>query len=231
MRQKKSNLIQLKSLADFSKIRRRTRDRWAFSNPVAPGMIDIENQPLYDTNTVAAGAAFPSTLSFFQTPKGQSGKTYLQTNMVNASSLPAPQTMSIRAYRLIVRNDAIPPDLFNFLYNTWLDFWIGTKEYFTGPSCLWTAGAGAVISALGMVGQVPVAGGTDYFYSGSNGNPDQRDVFTLSRPIQIGSLETFYLNINCPTSFNLAGGAITPVPGTGLTIIAVLDGELVKGVQ
>lgn len=228
---KKSNLLQLKSLADFSKITRRTRANWAFSNPVAPGMIDIENQPIYDTNSLAAGSAFPSTVSFFQTPKGQSSKTYLQTNMVNASSLPAPQTLSIRAYRLIVRNDAIPPDLFNFLYNTWLDFWIGTKEYFTGPSCLWTAGAGGVVSAVGMVGAVPTSGGTDYFYSGSNGNPDQRDVFTLSRPIQIGSLETFYLNINCPTSFNLTSGSATPVAGTGLTIIAVLDGELVKGVQ
>jgi hypothetical protein len=151
--------------------------------------------------------------------------------MVNASSLPAPSTLSIRAYRLIVRNDAAPADLFNLLFNTWLDFWVGNKEYFTGPSCLWTAGAGGIVSAAAGLGQVPSAGGTNYFYSSSNGNPDQRDVFTLSRPIQIGSLETFYLNLNAPTSFNLVSGSATPVAGTGLTIIAVLDGELVKSVQ
>jgi hypothetical protein len=227
----RKNLVKVATLADLSKIGRRTRDRWAFSNPVAPGMIDIENQPLYDTNSLAAAASFPSTMSFFQTPKGQSGKTYLQTNMVNASALPAPQTMSVRDYRLIVRNDALPPDLFNFLYNTWLDFWIGSKEYFTGPSCLWTAGAGGIVNAVAMVGEAPSSGGANYFYSASNGTQDQRNVFTLSRPIQIGSLETFYLNINCPTSFTLVSGSSTPVAGTGLTIIAVLDGELVKAVQ
>lgn len=228
---KGKKLAEMKSLVDFSKIQRRTRSRWAFSNPVAPGMIDIENQPVYDTNTLAAGAAFPSTLSFFQTPKGQSGKTYLQTNMVNAGLLPAPQTLSIRDYKLIVRNDAVPPDLFNFLYNTWLDFWIGGKEYFTGPSVLWTAGSGGVVNAAAMVGQSPTTGGANYFYSSSNGLQDQRNVFSLSRPIQIGSLETFYLNINCPTSFNLVAASATPVAGTGLTVIAVLDGELVKAVQ
>lgn len=227
----KTNLVKLATLADLSKITRRTRDRWAFSNPVAPGMIDIENQPIYDTNSFAAGSAFPSTTAFFATPSGQSSKTYQQTNMIQARSLPAPQTLSIRDYRLIVRNDALPPDLFNLLYNTWLDFWIGTKEYFVGPSVLWTAGGGGVVNAVGMVGETPTTGGANYFYSSSNGDQDQRNVFTLSRPIQIGSLETFYLNLNCPTSFNLVASTATPVGGTGLTVIAVLDGELVKGVQ
>ena len=231
----RKNLIKLDSLQDFNPAlinpKRRTRSRFAFSNPVAPGMIDIENQPIYDTNSVAAGAAFPQSLSFFQTPKGQSGKTYVQTNMVQAASLPAPQTLSVRAYRLVVRNDAVPQDLINVLYDTYLDFWIGSKEYFTGPSFLWTSGGGAVVNAVGQLGQVPSAGGTLSVLSASNGTQDQRNVFTLTRPIQIGSLETFYLNIVAPTSFNLAAGNATPLAGTGLTVVAILDGELVKGVQ
>jgi hypothetical protein len=53
---------------------------------------------LYDSLTYAA--AGQSQLQFFQVPKGQSGKTYANTNMTAAGALPSPQSFLIQTIEL-----------------------------------------------------------------------------------------------------------------------------------
>ena len=52
-------------------------------------VIQMVWQPLYDYQDYAAAGA--QTFSFFQVPKGQNGKTFEDTNMTNAGTLPAPK--------------------------------------------------------------------------------------------------------------------------------------------
>ena len=52
-----------------------------------PGQIEATAQSLYDFQTYAA--AGQTSLQFFQTPKGQGGKTAADTNLEQAGQLPA----------------------------------------------------------------------------------------------------------------------------------------------
>jgi hypothetical protein len=222
------------SESEIGRVRTRRNGRWAYENPVMAGVREIITQPFYDSLTVAANAAFPAQTTLFQTPVGQAGRTYLQTNMTQAGILPAPQKFSTRALRLAVRNDAIPADLINFLYQTWLRLYVSEKPYFIGPSFLWTAGGGVtgfgalLGTASALVGNaVP---GSEFLFT-SNGVPDQRNIFALSRPIEIEQNEQFRLEINVGTAFNTTAAAAVDPLGTGLTIYAILDGELSRGVN
>lgn len=218
---------KLSQIADRDLGRIRTRKGWRFSNPIVAGLREIINQPIYDTMSVAVATAFPTQTIFFQTPIGQGGNTQLQTNMTQAGLLPAPQKFSVRALRLAVRNNANQTDLVNFLYQTWLQLFVSSKPYWIGPSFLLTAGGGA----KGFATEFGAAGTTNAAYNlTSNGVEDQRNVYALSRPIEIEQNEQFRLELNVGTAFNTVAAA-SVAPGTGLTVVAILDGELSRGVS
>lgn len=61
-------------------------------------VVEAIRQPLYDT--VAYAAAGQTNLTFFATPIGQGGKTKVNTNMTNASTLPAPQNFLVTSIHL-----------------------------------------------------------------------------------------------------------------------------------
>ncbi len=218
------NIRELKA-QDLGRIR--TRTRWAHENPIMAGVREVITQPQYDSFAVAAATAFPALTTLFQAPVGQAGRTYLNTNMLQAGILPAPSKFSVRAIRLAVQNDANRNDLVNFLYLTWVRLYVSQKPYFIGPSFLLTAGGGAV--GYGAQMEVGVAGDVHYNLV-SNGVQDQRNILALSRPIEIEQNEQFSLEVNLGTAFNTVAVA-TPTFGTGLTVYAILDGELVRGVN
>jgi hypothetical protein len=212
----------------------RTRSRWSHSNPVMAGVRELITQSLYDSFAVAPATAFPALTTLFQAPVGQAGRTYQQTNMLAAGVLPAPQKFSTRAIRLAVCNNAIPADLISLLYQTWVRLYVSQKWYFIGPSFLLTAGGG--VAGYGATLGAPSAlvgnavPGSEFLFT-SNGVPDQRNVFALSRPIEIEQNEQFSLEINLGVAFNTTAAAAVDPLGTGLTVYALLDGELSRGVS
>lgn len=59
------------------------------NNSSMPGVLNKYRQPLYDYQVYAA--AGQNSMTFMQTPQGQGGRTFSDTNMVAAGMLPAPQ--------------------------------------------------------------------------------------------------------------------------------------------
>lgn len=106
---------------------------------------EVTRQSLYDAQTYAA--AGQTSLTFFQTPIGQGGKTIADTNLELAGQLPAPKYFLVESVELLffpgedptsVDNSAAAPDtiLTNFANDVYaveqsgsLNFFIGSKTY------------------------------------------------------------------------------------------------------
>ncbi|MGH7487925.1 MAG: hypothetical protein ACREMY_20340, partial [bacterium] len=149
-------------------------------NPIVSGLLDVINQPMYDSVSFAAAAAMAKT-TLFQTPIGQSGKTLAQTNMTKAGQLEQPQKLVIRSIRLYLANNTNPTDLQNFLSNVSFVLTIGKKPFLEVPAVFLSAGCGGIAYAAAELGTV--AAGDVPFASTSNGVPDPRSTFTLDQPI------------------------------------------------
>lgn len=108
-----------------------------------PGQIEGIRQSLYDFQTYAA--AGQTSLTFFQVPVGQSGKTKADTNMETAGSLPAPKRFFVESIEIMffpgsavdtfaaaaAANAAQADDVYSIMKSGWLDFFIGSKSYLT----------------------------------------------------------------------------------------------------
>jgi|SRR6266481_2732883 len=208
---------------NFGKPRARARA----SNPILGGVEDYITQPIYDSVSFAAGAAFAAQ-TMFQSPRGQNGKTLAQTNMTGPGFLPNPQRLILRALRCFIANSTAPVDMFNLMQNVSIQLILGTKPYFLGFLGLLTAGCGAMVTAAAQVGTAPA--GTAPLFSTSNGLPDQRNVLALNQPITIEQGETIQVILNPDTAFNFAAAGANPA-GVGTTIYMILDGDLYRGVQ
>jgi hypothetical protein len=112
------------------------------------GQFEAVRQPLYDSATYAS--AGQTSLSFFQTPEGQSSKTKADTNMTNAGVLPTPQHFLIQAIQIAfypgvdptteTTDTEDPPvlvetefsnDVYAFAKSGYLELLIGSKNYLT----------------------------------------------------------------------------------------------------
>jgi hypothetical protein len=196
-------------------------------NPLVANLMEVINQPVYDSASFAQAAAMVKTV-LFQTPIGQGGKTLAQTYMTKAGQLEQPQKLVIRAISLFFSNNTALIDLVNFLTNVSFVLTVGKKpmlECFAGNL---TAGRGAIATSAAELGTV--AAGDVQFISTSNGVPDPRSVFTLNQPIVIEGGEGFSVTLNPETAFNFAATAARP-NGVGTTVYVILDGELYRGVQ
>ncbi len=109
---------------------------------MVPGQVELTRSSLYDT--LAYAQAGQSQLQFFQTPKGQGGKTYADSNMSTAGSLPQPQSFLIQTIELwFFPGSAVLPAAYGagavsaftndtykvFKYGSWLELYIGSKPY------------------------------------------------------------------------------------------------------
>jgi hypothetical protein len=196
-------------------------------NPLVANLMEVINQPVYDSVSFAAAAAMAKTV-LFQTPIGQGGKTLAQTNMTKAGQLEQPQKLVIRAISLFFSNNTAPVDLVNFLQNVSFVLTVGKKPMLECPALNLTAGRGAIAYSMAELGTA--AAGDVPTASTSNGVPDPRSVFTLNQPIVIEGGEGFAVTLNPETAFNFAAAASRPV-GNGTTVYVILDGELYRGVQ
>jgi hypothetical protein len=196
-------------------------------NPLVAGVMEVINQPVYDSASFAAAAAMAKTV-LFQTPIGQSGKTLAQTYMTKAGQLEQPQKLIIRAIALAFSNNTALVDLVNFLQNVSFVLTVGKKPMLECPCLNLTAGRGAIATSAAELGTL-IAGDVQ-FISTTNGAPDPRAVFTLNQPIVIEGGEGFSVTLNPETAFNFAAAAARP-NGTGTTVYVFLDGELYRGVQ
>jgi hypothetical protein len=169
-----------------------------------PGLIDESSQIYYDTLQITLATA---NYRFFTVPVG-GAKSRLFTNMTLAGQLPAPQSLLVRAVRIIVKA-ATTAKADHFLNNTHVVFKVGEKEALVGPTMLFSAGAGTYNNITTDVAQ--------------NGVPDARSLWSLGKPIQIGVGQNFYLDIIYDTA---------PVTAySSFYVLVVLDGALVRGVQ
>lgn len=219
---------KLRELSDAQLDRARGRGRMRFTNPMFPGYADVVDQPVYDDASVAANTAFPAAVTYFQTGAGQAGKTQFDSYLQGQSNgLPNPQKLFLRAYRFIIQPDANPTDAINCLFKTWLNFVIGLKPYFFGPTFLWTGGVG--VSLFGaQIGTAPA--GSSPVSAVNNGTPDSRSLFTLSKPFMIEQGDVFYVTQTLGSAFNTVAAASVPA-GNGLKMYCMLDGQLYRGIQ
>lgn len=106
---------------------------------------EITRQPLYDTLTYPAAGS--TTLTFFQNPIGQNGKTKEDTNLESAGQLPAPKYFLIESIELRFFPGVLPvtsvatpaaaadgpsfftDDTYTFQKAGYLELFIGSKAY------------------------------------------------------------------------------------------------------
>lgn len=198
-------------------------------NPTYPGVQDAIMQPVYDSFSVAAAAAFPAQTVMFQVARGQAGKTLAQTNMQQSGQLPNPQSLLIQAIEVWIANNTAPVDLQNMLANVSFQLLIGTKPYLQCPLVNLPAGRGGVAYSAAQLGTA--AAGDISFASTSNGAPDPRAVFTLQQnAIGLTQGEQFQVVITAETAFNMAAANARP-NGNGTSLWVFLDGVLQRSVQ
>ena len=196
-------------------------------NPGVPGQIDVIDWTYYDSISFAASAAMATSV-FFQTPIS-GNKLLNQTNMQGqGGQLPFPQTLTITALKVFIANNTVPADLNNLLNNCSYVLTVGLKPFFQCPLAVLTAGMGAIVTAAAQVGTAPA--GSAPLFTTSNGVPDPRAVYTLSKPIIIGYGENFNVTITPNAAFNFAANTTNPA-GVGTTIVVHLDGILTRQVQ
>jgi hypothetical protein len=184
--------------------------------------VDVQDTPVYDTVTIAAGGTVSNnTVSFFTTPQGAgSGKTLAQTNMVTGGKLNAPEAFSIMSFRLRWSENILPADLYAILNGFAFQFTIGTKPYQTGP--LWNYNAGG-----GIFGSLTNTTASTVTSLLSNGNPGRMHMHRLAIPLVIENQATFYGNfVGNPITLTGSGSG-----GTGATLQMMLCGLYARGVQ
>lgn len=160
------------------------------------GKYEVNRQTLYDT--VAYAAAGQSSLTFFQNPIGQAGKTAQDTNMTSAGSLPSPVNFLIESIELIFipgtsaltegATAGVPyyADMQSFRDNGSLRLTIGDKsQLLEAPLGVFPPKAGLNVNASLSNNITPAAGTKSVFvFADMVGRPYYIDVPLLLRPTQ-----------------------------------------------
>ena len=224
----------------------RKRETATVPNPISsiPSLADIQSfqvnrtgqyeavrQSLYDTITYA-NAGTTTQYTFFQVPKGQSGKTLAQTNLTLAGTLAAPINFFVQSIELLIFPGVLPatsvttnasPNFTNDIYTLqkagFLDFFIGSKSYLQEAP----------------IGRFPPKTHLHGWAAESSGNSTATTLFRTSiesaafggRPyfidpgILLAPTQNFNVTINFPTTTALPSA-------TDATIVCILDGILYR---
>lgn len=201
---------------------------------------EVVREPLYDILTYAA--AGQTTLTFFQNPIGQGGKTIEDTNMELAGSLPQPKNFLVETIEVyffpadlpVTESDTatlvlVGPDFANDVYTTYklgsLDFFIGSKSYVNQGPLMRFPPRTRLETQFGFMGQMKqtaAADGTTSVsgdYSSATGRP-----FILAPRIRLISQQNF--------NVKLTWSAVQALPsGSAARIGIVLDGLLYRESQ
>ena len=174
------------------------------------GQVEGIRQSLYDFQVYAA--AGQTSLTFFQVPVGQAGKTKADTNMESAGQLPAPKRFFVESIEIMffpgsaidsftVAAAALPQqadDVYTVMKSGFLDFFIGSKSYLTEaplgrfPSKTGLKLHSAVASNSATVGEVK----SEYANFGGQ-------VYKLDPGILLVPTQNFNLTLNWPTAVAL----------------------------
>jgi hypothetical protein len=173
--------------------------------------MDVQQTPLYDTFTIAAGSALTVTTSILF--GNQAGKTINQTNVTRNNELISPEAFAIKQFRLRFSEDILRVDVTNLFNGFVFEFQIGKKPYMQIPIWMCPAGGG-------------IAGFSDKTSESAyvNGWQSCSAARTIALPLVISSKAWFQGDLNGP-SYTLNAG------GTGLTLQCVLEGYYARGVQ
>lgn len=176
--------------------------------------MDVQQTPLYDQFTVAAGSALTNlTSALFTNVASNANKTINQTNLTKANELASPEAFSIKQFRLRWSENILRVDLTNLLNGFIFEFFIGNKPYMQLP--IWMCPAGG-----GVTGFSDLTGESCY----TNGLPGANAARTIALPLVISSKANFNADLNGP-SYTLNAS------GTGINFYCVLEGFYARGVQ
>jgi hypothetical protein len=185
---------------------------------------------LYDS------AAYPTTglqqIQFFQTPLGQNGKTFADTDMVTAGALPSPQKFLITDIRLGFYPGVQPsslgaPAADSFINDTykwwtspaWLELFIASKPYLDlSPLILFPPGNG--MSGFAAASDTTTAGAgqqTLIGYTQASG-----PVFEMQPPLLLTANTNFKVTLNWPALVTI---------GTQAKVFCHLGGYLYRQTQ
>lgn len=174
-----------------------------------PGELEVVRQPLYDFQ--AYPAAGSTQLTFFAIPKGQSSKTFADTNMETAGSLPNPKRflvegISVQFFPGTVFPSQAPaaPNIDAFVNDVWevfsatafLEFFIGSKAYLDAPLHAFPATTGlAGFTGMSDSTTAGASGFTRTSYARAAGMP-----FKLDPPLMLEPTQNFNVTLNFPTA-------------------------------
>jgi|WetSurMetagenome_2_1015567.scaffolds.fasta_scaffold01855_14 hypothetical protein len=182
-----------------------------------PG-VEAVDQPLYDYQTYPLAGS--TQLQFFQIPKGQSGKTFADTNMTSAGQLSQPQsflihTISVEFFSGIdvsPAEDVAAPfavskginDVMSVMKSGWLELFIGSKPYLDlGPLMRFPMESG--LGGFAAMSSATTAAATSSYnttqYARSVGK-----VFRLRAPLRLEANQNFNVSLNFPTAVALPSG-------------------------
>lgn len=160
----------------------------------------------------------PSTTSplenlFFAVPRGQpdpnnssgGAKTKADTSMTRASTLPEPESFTVRKIRLILDANTAEADFATIVNTSWLE--LRTSG---GAIIAWEAPSYIVPAGVGLVFTKSNAS------TGQNGMPSPAAVYTLVRPVELFIGEQFNVHIFFSS---------TPTFAAAVKIRCVLEGD------
>ncbi len=177
--------------------------------------LDVQDTPVYDTITYAAGASINETNSrFFTNVEAGSGKTLAQTNMTQNGKLDAPEAFAVFGVRLGWSEDILRSDL-NTLLNSW------AYELYLGKKFYQQANIRHFSSGWGIAGFMTNT--SESFYT--NGSPGRNSMNMLAIKLVIANQMSFYARLTGAASQDLDDS------GTGLILINELVGLYARGVQ
>jgi hypothetical protein len=176
--------------------------------------MDIQDTPIYDTVTIAAGANLTQIASVLFTNVGpQSGKTLALTNMQQPQKLNAPEAFAVFGFSFRYSENISLLDLYNILNGFAFEFFLGQKNYQRGP--IWSYNAGGGVYGTLTTSQTSVL---------NNGMPGRSDMHRLGINIVLENQMSFY--------GDLVGNQYTlNANGTGITYQMLLRGLYARGVQ
>lgn len=187
-----------------------------------PGQIEGIRSSLYDFQTYAQ--AGQTSLTFFQTPVGQSSKTLADTNMESAGSLPTPKNFLVEGIEIyffpgndISKTGAIAAENWNDVYDVaksgFLNFFIGSKSYLTeAPIGRFPAKCG--LQGTGALADTTTAAAsrvTVIDYAKFGGIP-----YKMDPPILLVSTQNFNVTLNWPSAVAISVAARIGVVMTGI---------------
>jgi len=189
------------------------------------GQWDVINAPLWSTETLTSS---DRVVNFF---------TRLYADKVNGNvqmpgSMPAPYYYLVRALRLNILANVFyeaAADTTNLIFDydkilnaSYITIVIGNKDFGMYPTWMIPAGGGPWAHFMTAISGASAATVHNYGVV-TNGWPDARNVFSLSKPLLIGPNQTFGVSLNTQSSGLSLSGPVN--------VQFVLDGEFFRPVQ